>query len=43
MRWPQKKGELDCRSDHIKFKSIKAKITNFVPREIEFFKLVQCL
>lgn len=42
-RWPVKKGKLDCRSDHIKFKFMRTKITNFIPREIEFFKLVKQL
>ena len=36
-RWPRKKGDLICKSDHIKFKNMRAKITNFIPREIEFF------
>jgi len=40
-RWPQKKGQLECLSEHIKFKHLRAKITNFIAREIDFFKLVQ--
>lgn len=36
-------GDLTCKSVHIKYKSIRAKVQNFIPREIEFFKLVSCL
>ena len=42
-QWLQKKGQLVCKSDHIKFKHLRAKITKFIPREIEFFKLVKFL
>ena len=39
-RWPQRKGGLNCISEHIKFKRIRAKLTNFMPREIDFFQLI---
>lgn len=32
---------MDCKSEHIKYKNMRAKLTSFIPREIEFFKLVK--